>query len=388
MGEASEPVFDTRIFANVISNGAPFERLELAMQLADLVCDPGCPQDELDAVTPFLLGLSGDPDELVRRHLAESLAACPHLDRRVVASIAADDDSIALPFLAAARSPDAAAMAAIARAGDEARQCVIAARQDIAGAAVSALAESGSPAAVRVMLDNPAATPDAALLRSIYVRFWKQGDIVEQLLGFDDLPLDIRILEVRRASSRMLSMVKAKDWSPGDDGRGMVSDAQDHALIALLNSAAPAELSRLVAFVSSRDMLTPSLLLKAAAEGHMHIVERALAFLTATSLRRARKLMYDNGALSLRALTVTAGLPDECFPLLRAAADVAREVRGETEWPSPERFGRKVVETLVTRFATASPKEKKRALSLFEASVAGPTRTLARQLIEAMERAA
>ncbi len=388
MGEASEPVFDTRIFAHVINTGTPFERLELAVQLADLVCDPGCPQDEFDAVTPSLLRLSADPDEVVRRQLAESLAACPQLDRRVVASIAADDESIALPFLAKAQSLDAAAMAAIARAGDEARQCAIAAREDISGAAVSALAEGGSEAAVRVMLDNPAVTPDAALLRRIYVRFWKRGDIVEQLLGFDDLPVDIRILEVRRASSRMQSMVKANDWSPGDDGRGMVSDAQDRTLIALLNSADPAELSRLIAFVSSRDMLTPSLLLKAAAEGHMHIVERALAFLTATSLKRTRKLMYDNGALSLRALTVTAGLPDECFPLLRAAADVARELRGENEWPSAERFGRKVVETLVTRFASAPAKEKRRALALFEASATGPTRMLARHLIEAMERAA
>jgi uncharacterized protein (DUF2336 family) len=238
------------------------------------------------------------------------------------------------------------------------------------------------------MLDNPAAALDAAMLRRLYVRFWKQGDIVEQLLAFEDLPVDIRILEVRRASTRMQSMVQVNDWSPGDDGHGLVSDAQDRTLIALLNSADPKELTRLIAFVSSRDMLTPSLLLKAAVEGHMHIVERSLAFLTATSLKRVRKLMYDHGALSLRSLAVTGGLPDDCFPLLRAAADVARACRDDKEWPAPERFGRKVLETLVTRSASAPAKDRMRALSLLEASADGPTRTLARHLIEAMERAA
>jgi uncharacterized protein (DUF2336 family) len=388
VSETDGAVFDTRIFADVIDTGTPFERFELAVQLADLVCDPECPQDEFDAVMPSLLRLSADPDELVRRQLAESLAACPDLDRRVVASIAADDDAIALPFLARCQAMDDATMAAIASAGDEARQCAIAARDDLSAAAVSALAGNGSEAAVRVMLDNPAATLDAALLRRLYARFWKHSDIVEQLLGFEELPVDIRILEVRRASSRMQSMVKVNDWSPGDDGRSLVSDAQDRTLIALLNSADPKDLSRLIAFVSSRDMLTPSLLLKAAVDGHMHIVERSLAFLTATSLKRVRKLMYEHGALSLRSLTVTAGVPDECFPVLRAAADVAHAARGEKEWPAPERFGRKVVETLVTRSATAPPKEKMRALSLFAASAAGPTRMLAQHLIEAMERAA
>lgn len=388
MGEASKPALDTRIFAHVIDTGTPFERFELAVQLADLVCDPNCPQGEFDAVMPSLLRLSADPDELVRRQLAEILAGCPDLDRRVVASIAADDDAIALPFLAATPALDPRTMAAIARAGDEQRQCVIARREDLPAEAVAALADHACEAAVRAMLDNPAAAPDAAMLRRLYVRFWKQGDIIEQLLGFDDLPLDIRILEVRRSSSRMQSMVRRNDWSPGDDGRGMVSDAQDRTLIALLNSADPADLTRLIGFVSSRDMLTPSLLLKAAADGHMHIVERALAFLASTPLKRVRKLMYENGALSLRSLAVAAGLPDACFPLLRAAADVAREVRGDKEWPAPERFGRKVVETLVTRSASAPVKERMRTLSLFEQSASGPTRTLARHLIEAMERAA
>jgi hypothetical protein len=129
-------------------------------------------------------------------------------------------------------------------------------------------------------------------------------------------------------------------------------------------------------------------LLKAAIDGHMHIVERTLAFLTATTLKRVRKLMYEHGALSLRSLTVTAGIPDDCFPILRAAADVAKEARGDKNWPAPERFGRKVVETLVTRYAAGSNKEKLRALTLLGESAPEPTRSLARHLVEAMERAA
>ncbi len=162
MGETDGAVFDTRIFAEVIDTGTPFERFELAVQLADLVCDPDCPQDEFDAVMPTLLRLSADSDELVRRQLAESLVACPDLDRRVIASIAADDDAIALPFLAATPALDEVTMAAIARAGDEARQRTVAAREDLSPLAVAALVEAGAETAVRAMLDNPAAALDAA----------------------------------------------------------------------------------------------------------------------------------------------------------------------------------------------------------------------------------
>lgn len=388
MSQAGPAVFDTTIFRSVIETGNAYERFELAVQLADLVCDPDCPQDEFDAVMPSILALTADTDELVRKELAQSLVNCPDLDARVVASIAADDNSIALPFLAATNALSDRTMAAIARAGDEARQCVIAAREDLTPGAIAALVETGCDAAVRTMLQNAAVDLDATLLKRLYMRFWKDGDIVEQLLAFEALPLDIRIVEVRRASHRMQSLVKVNDWVPDDDGQGVVSDAQDRALVALLNTADPKELSRLISFASSRDMLTPSLLLKAAIDGHMHIVERSLAFLTATTLKRVRKLMYDHGALSLRSLTVTAGIPDDCFPILRAAADVAKEARGDKNWPTPERFGRKVVETLVTRYAAASNKEKLRALTLLGESAAEPTRSLARHLVEAMERAA
>ncbi|MFO1090269.1 MAG: DUF2336 domain-containing protein [Hyphomicrobiales bacterium] len=387
MTDTHAPIFDTSIFETVIAEGSRRDRWELAVQLADLLCDPETPQDEVEAVTPVVLALTEDEDETVREELALGLVNCPDLDPRVIASIAADDDRIALPFIGRVEMSEAC-MAAIARAGDEARQKVIAARADIGPKSISALIEAGSEEAVKALLENPAAAPDEKQLKKLYVRFWKHGDIVEQLLSFEALPLDIRLIETRRASHRMQALVKANDWVPGDDGKGTVVDAQDRAVIAIFNAARPEDLLSLVAFASSKELLTATLLLKAAVDGHMHIVERALAWLNSTSVKRVRKLMYEHGALSLRSLTVAGGLPDECFPVLRAAADVAREAKADKDWPAPERFGRKVVETLLTRQAVGSAKEKMRILAIVADNATGATKALARHLIDAIDRAA
>jgi uncharacterized protein (DUF2336 family) len=101
------------------------------VELAAFVADPATPEVERRAVVPAVLKLTGFPDTELRRELAARLSQATALHADIVFSLAAADDEIALPFLAATPALDAWRMLAILQVGDTARQVTLANRRDI-----------------------------------------------------------------------------------------------------------------------------------------------------------------------------------------------------------------------------------------------------------------
>src|SRR5439155_1642066 len=165
--------------------------------------------------------------------------------------------------------------------------------------------------------------------QSLYARFGHAPQVVERLLGCDELPLEIRILQARRASNRIHQLMAERTWVPANDAAEMVADAEETAVLSILTAAEPDELQKTIRFLTLKNMLTPSIIMRAACLGEMKVVERALAHLCDLPADRAGELIYAKGPVSLRALYKKAGLPPACFWLLRAAIDVERAVREE-----------------------------------------------------------
>jgi uncharacterized protein (DUF2336 family) len=379
---------DTGIFYEVIENRDVWARLTLARQLADLLADPATPEKEKDQAVPAVLKLIADPDMAVRQAIADHLVTVEKLHADIIFNIIAGDEGTGLPFLAATRALSEWHMMAILRVGDPARQAAVARRPDIPAVAIELAIKSAGAEACVALFDNAAVRLDDRDYHMLYKRFARCPDVMDRLLGRSDLPLDIRILQAKQASTRMQHLMAERGWIPANDAADLVADAEETAILRILVEANPEELARVVPFLIAKAMLTPSMIVRAACLGQMQVVERALVHLAGVPLARARELMRGNGLLGFKSLHVKSGLPQSCYGILRAACDVKDAEMEEGIELDPEAFGRRLIEILMTQYEDMPVKDRAKHLEFIGRFAEDRVRIIAQRLKADILRAA
>jgi uncharacterized protein (DUF2336 family) len=385
----SEPAgLDVSVFEALIESGSVEARCQLARELAQLTCNDETPEAERNCVVPPILKLAVDPVADVRRTLASGLADYAGVHADIAFSIIADEDEIALPFLAATPALDSWMMMAIIRVGDVPRQIVIARRADITPEVIEAIVAEGDINACLMLLDNTAFMPTAQHYRTLYQRFSRENDLVARLMRSDNLPHDIRILQAKRASNRAHQLMAERGWFAANDAAELVADAEESAIIDILTSANEKELPSVMRFLTSKGMLTPSIVMRAACTGEMEIVEHAIAHLADSSISRARAVLYGHHGLSFSSLYKNSGLPQSCQGIIAAAADVQREVLESGRPIAAEEFGRRLVEQIMTDYESMPPRERARHLDCIGRFAGERVRIIAGRLRDGLVRAA
>lgn len=384
----STPSLDTSVFYAVLEHGGADQRRALAAQLARFMIAEECTAADREAVVPVVLKLSVDPEEAVRRCLADGLADIADLNADILYSIISDDDDIALPFLAATPALGHWHMLAVLKVGDAARQACVAARTDISREAVSYALKAASLEACLALFDNPVVVLSEADYHGLYDRFGQSGEMTERLLARTDLPLDIRILQTKRAANRMQQLMAERNWVPANDASELVADAEEVAILRILVEASDAELAKAVGFLISKAMLTPSMIVRAACLGEMHVVERALAQLAGLPLQRTRDLMKGRGLGGFKSLHAKSGLPVSCFGVLLAACDVAQDEVEEGITLDQQGFGRRIIEMLMTRYGALPVRERAKQLDYVSRYAEDRAKLIAKRLRSDLARAA
>ena len=233
----TETGLDVTVLEAVLECGQIEARQALARQLAGLLDDAETPDVEREQVMPVLLKLVTDPERAVRSTLAEELVNVAKLHQDMIFAVIADEDAIALPFLAQTPALNSWHMQAILRVGDDARQKTVASRADISPDAISFIVRAGSSVAVQALLSNIKAKLRPQDLQQIYARLGNNADVADRLLARSDLPLDIRILQARRAAVRMRQMMAERGWMPANDASDLVADAEEGAVLQVLKEA-------------------------------------------------------------------------------------------------------------------------------------------------------
>jgi uncharacterized protein (DUF2336 family) len=354
---------DPSIFDDILMRGGADARKELGRQLSAFIANNDQPCDQREAVTARLVKLAIDPVSEVRHSVAEHLSAVTPLEPELIFTIIADEDQISLPFLAASPALDLPKMLAVLKVGDQPRQMQIAARNDLFEACADYIIEQTDWPVCVALLENPAFEPNESDYRALYRRFYSEPQIVDRLLARNDVPLDIRILQAKRASSRLQKHFDSAAFAI-DDPAHLIADAEESATLQVLAQAYEAELDDAIRFLLKKEMLTPSLILRAAVVGEIRVLERALAQLSGVPLKRIQGLVNQRG--SFRAVFGRCSLPPACMHLIQAAIEVEREIRHSHQHVSSDGFGARVVETIMTRFDSLSMNEKLNLLAHVE----------------------
>jgi uncharacterized protein (DUF2336 family) len=211
---------------------------------------------------------------------------------------------------------------------------------------------------------------------------------VERLLAREDIPLDIRILEAKRASDRIQHYLDTSTLMTEDDAGRLMAAAEETATLRVLAEAHEAELDRVLPFLLRKKLLTSSLILRAAIVGEMRFVDRALSQLSGIPLQRVQGLLYQRGSPNFRAVFNRCGLPAGCFHLIRAAIAVECGIRESGEDVSSDAFGSRVVESIMAGFDGISMEEKLKLLSYVAEFGTDRPQAIAARLKSTLNRAA
>jgi uncharacterized protein (DUF2336 family) len=290
-----------------------------------------------------------DPSPLVRRALADVLAASPSAPPAVVLALAADQPQIAAPVLAL--SPlfvDADLVDAVAT-GNEDIQIAIASRCGLQRPVAAALAEVGTAEACLVLAENHEAEIADFSVDRVLQRFGDIPLIREALLARDDLAAATRLSMVAKVSATLVDFVAACRWLDAEHARRIAREACEKATVTLAAEAPATQMRALIRHLRAGGQLTAGLILRALLSGNVVLFEEALAELAGIPVERVSNLLYDAGNAGLRALFDQASLPRSTYPAFKEAIEAMREGGFMIEPGGAARLKRRMIERVLTR---------------------------------------
>ena len=304
--------------------------------------------DDLAAAEGAMLMLLDDPSPLVRRALADVLAASPSAPPAIVLALAADQPQIAAPVLAL--SPlfvDADLVDAIATGGVVV-QAAIASRAGLPCSVAAAIAEVGTAESCLVLAENSDADIAPISADRLVERFGHLAAIREALLARDDLAAATRLMLVAKLSETLAGFVTERRWLDADRAQRIAREACEKATVVVAADTPTTQMRALIRHLRVSGQLTAGLILRALLSGNVALFEEALAELTDMPVERVSSLVHDRGNAALRALFDRAGLPRSTYPAFKEAIEAMREGGFISEPGGAARLKRRMIERVLT----------------------------------------
>jgi len=353
-----------RDFLHWVRNAPPSGRAEATGALARAYLYSDLTPDDAAAAEGAMLMLLDDPSPLVRRALADALAASPSAPPAIVLALAADQPHIAAAVLAL--SPlliDADLVDAVAT-GSGSVQAAIASRASLLRSVAAAIAEVGTAESCLVLLENNSADIAPFSIDRIVERHGHLGAIREALLAREDIAAPTRLTLVAKLSETLVDFVAARAWLDTEHARRIAREACEKATLVLAADTPAMQIRQLIHHLRVSGQLTAGLILRALLSGNVTLFEEALAELADMPVERISGLVQDSGSATLRALFVRAGLPPSTYPAFREAIEAMREGVGFGEPGGAARLKRRMIERVLTRCEDEVPGELAPLLTL------------------------
>ncbi|MBP6012403.1 MAG: DUF2336 domain-containing protein [Alphaproteobacteria bacterium] len=335
----------------LLADPAPARRAKVVEQLAVNIDTGRLSPAEWAIALEILRRMAADAESIVRYSVAESLKHSKSLPRDVANALAGDDIKIAQPILE--NSPvltDEDLMAVLAD-GNGTKQVAVARRPGVSATVAAAVIDTGNAAAVTTLVSNKSAELNENLLSRTIDRYGRFETVKAAMVHRHELPVTISERLVTLVSDRLKVVLASRHSLPGDLAADIILDARERATVSLIGSKTPVEDTHaLVAQLHANGRLTPSLVLRALCSGDIRFMEDAMAEIAGVSVDKAALLIHDAGPLGLKAIYRKCNFPDAMFPAFRVAVDMVHETSGEYGMHDRQRFTRKVIERVLTKY--------------------------------------
>ena len=306
--------------------------------------------DDREKAQDILRIMAADAAELVRRALAVTLRASDMVPHDVAMQLARDVESVALPVLNFSPVFTDQDLEDIVRLGDPVRQVAVAKRPALSERVTTALVEVGAEKAVEVACSNDNAHFAERGLQHAIDRFAKSEAVLEAVAYRRVLPLAVTERLIQLVGDQVRDHLVSHHAVSPETAVQLALGTKERAAIDLVDQAGrSADIKSFVFHLQKANRLTPSLLLRALAHGHMAFLEHAISQLAGVPHHRAWLMVHDAGPLGLRAIYERAGLPARLYTAFRCGIDVYHQLEREGGLSDRERFQEAMLERFLTQ---------------------------------------
>jgi uncharacterized protein (DUF2336 family) len=335
----------------LVKGATPDERALAAHKLCRTIDRADLDEAQRALAAEILRVMAADAAELVRRAMAVTLRNSPTLPPDIANRLARDVESISLPIISFSPVFSDQDLAEIVRLGGPVRQLAVAKRPRLSGKITALLIDQGSEEVVAATCANDNARFSDMTLQRALDRFSKSETVLSAVAYRAVLPLAVTERLIDMVGDQLRDHILAHHALSAERTLELILGAKERATIDLVEQAGrSADAKGFVAHLAGVKRLTPSLLLRALAHGHMTFFEWGVAELAGVPHHRTWLMIHDAGGLGLRAICERAGLPPRLFPALRAGVDAFHELEYDGRPGDRERFQ----EHMIQRFLTSS----------------------------------
>jgi uncharacterized protein (DUF2336 family) len=333
------------------------ERAAAAHKLLRRIDETVLTDEERGIAQEILRVMAGDAAELVRRALAVTLKSSRLLPRDVALRLARDVESVATPILAFSPAFTDEDLVEVIRYAGPARQIAIASRSVLSKTVTTALAEHAAEPAVRSACANDNARFSEAGLQRAISRFASSQQLLAAVAYRRVLPLSVAERLVNMVGDEVRDHLINHHALEPETAVQIAVGARERATIDLVDEAGrTVDMERFVEHLRAEGRLSPSLLLRALAHGHMTFFEWSIAALAKVPHHRTWLMIHDAGPLGLRAIYERAALPVRLFAAFRAGVEAFHSMEFDGGAHDRQRFQERMLQRFLTQASTA-PRE-------------------------------
>lgn len=331
------------------------ERALAAHKLCRTIDRAELTDDERQIAYDILRVMAADAAELVRRAMAVTLKNSSCLPPDVANRLARDVESVALPIINFSPVFTDSDLADIIRTGGTARQMAVARRPKLSTRVTAVLVEQGGEDVVAVACANDNARFSEVALQKALDRFSKSERVLQAVAYRSSLPLSVSERLVDMVGEQLRDHILSHHALSPERVLDLVVGATERATIDLVDQAGrAADPKAFVAHLGRAGRLTPSLMLRALAHGHMTFFEWGMAELAGVPHHRTWLMIHDAGDLGLKAICERAGLPSRLYPAFRSGVDAFHAMEFDGRAHDRARFQEQMIQRFLTSPQTIS----------------------------------
>lgn len=335
----------------LVKGATPDERALAAHKLCRNIDRSVLSDEERQLAHEILRVMAADAAELVRRAMAVTLKNSTALPADVANRLARDVESVSLPIISFSPVFTDTDLAEIVRVGGPVRQMAVAKRPKLSSRITSMLVDQGNEDVVATACANDNARFSEVTLQKALDRFAKSEQVLQAVAYRAALPLAVSERLIDMVGEQLRDHILANHALSAERALELIIGAKERATIDLVDQAGrTSDPKGFVAHLNKVGRLSPSLVLRALAHGHMTFFEWAVAELAGVPHHRTWLMIHDAGPLGLKAICERAGLPSRLFSAFRAGVDAFHSLDFDGGMHDRARFQ----EHMIQRFLTSS----------------------------------
>jgi len=298
--------------------------------MAKLVLDlgnGGLQGRESDMARDLLLRFSRDAEAAVREAVAWQIHNSPLLSDDLARQLAHDVACVAFPILRHATLTDDLLLEVIGDR-DPQKQVAIAGRANVSAVVADAIVETANLMAIGTLLRNDTAEIGPPTLEKVADRYGEVPFVAEPLAARPHLPLTVVETLVHRVSEDIRHTLAERYRLTPEVVADLVARGREAATLLMIQplTRGAADVELLAHHLHLNKRLTPEMLFRALCCGDIGLFVAGMAVRAGVATDNARRLIFDDGQMGLKALFTKSGLSTLIVPPFRVAIKVVKEM--------------------------------------------------------------